>query len=218
YILERDSINFGGALGTSSNYSLEDTGGEVGTGRGTSTNYTLEAGYQQSDGYISITSPSDVTLLPAITTLSGGVADGNAVWTVRTDNPTGYSLYIKAANSPALTSSGSSFANYTKSGSVPDFSWSVPSNTSEFGFTPSGADIAGDFVDNGTVCGQGASDNSGTCWDAITTSNVLIARKSGSNHPTGIGTTVYFRAEAGSSASQLLGSYSALITLTAIAL
>jgi hypothetical protein len=49
YQIERDSLNFGGGLGSSASYVLEDTLGEIGTGRFTSASYILKAGYQQFD-------------------------------------------------------------------------------------------------------------------------------------------------------------------------
>jgi len=218
YIIERDSINFAGTRSTSSNFLLEDTGGEVGTGRGTSTNYILNAGYQQSDGYISISAPSDVNLSPAINTLEGGTASGSTSWTVSTDNPTGYVLYVKASASPALQSGANSFSNYTPASSVPDYSWSVGSSVSEFGFTPEGIDIFSTYKDNGVSCGVGFSDTTSACWDSVTTSNKLIAKGSVSNHPSGTATTLRLQAQAGSSASQSAGSYSAGIIVTAIAI
>ncbi len=215
YLLERDSINFGGLLSSSTSYSLEDTLGEVGTGYSSSTNYLVSAGYQQAVYHIAISSPVDVTLLPAMNTLQGGIANGSAVWTVTTDNPGGYSLSIKADASPALRSGSNSFANYT---GAPDFIWSVSSSASAFGFTPEGADIATAYLDNGLACGVGALDTTLSCWDGVTTVDKTVATRAGANSPSGVGTTVRFRAEAGPSASQPAGSYSTLVTLTATAL
>lgn len=51
YRVEWDSINVGGnELGTSANFGLYDTIGEVGAGNSTSTNYQLRAGYRAEDG------------------------------------------------------------------------------------------------------------------------------------------------------------------------
>lgn len=188
------------------------------TGRGTSTNYALEAGYQQSDGYISLSTPSDVNLLPVITTLQGGAAYGSAVWTVTTDNPTGYTLYIKADSSPAMQSGANFFANYTPSGSLPDYTWTIGIGNSEFGFSPEGADIWSTYKDNGTACGVGTSDAVSACWDSITTTNKLVGKGISGNHPTGTNTTVRFEAEAEATANQAAGSYSAHIIVTAIAI
>jgi hypothetical protein len=202
YRIDRDSINFVGDLSTSTSYSLEDTGGEVGTGIGTSTNFLLNAGYQQNDGYITISTPADVTLLPNIDGAVGGQADGNTTWTVTTDNAT-------------MQSGGASFANYSSGTS---FGWSVGSSASEFGFTPEGTAVTSAYLDNGTSCGVGSSDASDACWDSITTSDKMIATQAISNHPNGTGTVVKFRAQAGSSANQAAGTYVAVITATALAI
>jgi hypothetical protein len=218
YRLERDSINFGGALSSSTNYSLEDTAGEIATGRSTSTNYSIEAGYQQTDVSISLTSAPDVTLLPTIVSLVGGSATGTASWTVTTDNPAGYTLGIRASTNPALSSGSSSFANYTPAAATPDFSWSVAASASEFGFTPEGSDLASAYKDNGSACGVGALDTNDACWDSIVLTDKTISQRASSNSPSGTQTSVLFMAEAGASAGIAAGAYSAVITVTASAL
>ena len=155
YQLERDSINFGGKLSTSTNYSEEDTLGEVGTGRLTSTSYILQAGYQQPNSYISITSPADVTLSPSIDGAVGGQADGSAGWNVTTDDSGGYTMTAQASTLPAMTSGANDFDDYSGS---PDFAWGVGAAVSEFGFSPEGTDIDSTFKDNGSVCSAGASE------------------------------------------------------------
>jgi len=218
YAIERDSINFAGRLSTSSSYGIEDTLGEAGSGRILSTNYQLEAGYQQTDYSISITSANDITLLPAIVSLGGGLATSAATWTVTTNNPLGYSLAVNAGTVPALKSANSSFSNYTSSGSGPDFLWSVSANSSEFGFSPEGLDIVSTYRDNGSACSLGSLDTVTSCWDSITASSKIVSRSTSANSPNGASTTLRFQAEAGANASQASGAYSAVITVTAIAL
>lgn len=214
YGLERDSINFAGVLSTSSSFGLEDTAGEVGTGYGTSTNYTLHAGYQQSLNFIAISAPADVALTPALTTLQGGTANGSVSWTVTTDSPGGYNLYVSAATAPALKSGANSFADYT--GGV-SFTWSVAATAAQFGFTPEGNDLYSTYKDDGGTCGVGSLDTTNACWDAFTASNKHIAQGL-FNSPTGATTTLRLRAEAGSSARQPAGTYSGTLTATALAL
>jgi hypothetical protein len=48
YRIQSDSVNFGGGLGSSDNYNIEDTAGELGTGYSNSGTYYSHAGYQQS--------------------------------------------------------------------------------------------------------------------------------------------------------------------------
>ncbi|MEK7478254.1 MAG: hypothetical protein AAB645_02720, partial [Patescibacteria group bacterium] len=102
------------------------------------------AGYQALffDAYLSITDAAAVTLLPAINGVGATTpAEGSTSWTVTTNNPAGYALYVKAAASPALISGANSFANYVPSYSYPDLDWSIPVSSASFGFSPTGNDI-----------------------------------------------------------------------------
>lgn len=217
YQLERDSINIGGLLSTTTNYTLEDTVGELASGTSSSASFFLKAGYQQMDAsYITITSPADLALTPAISEDTGGTANGNTSWTVTTNNPAGYTLSIRAASSPAMQSSSASFSDYTIS-SVADFTWSVGSSERKFGFTPEGSHITTRYKDNGSVCNiTSGSDTASACWDGLSTSNVVIAQSSQRNDTNGTATTVRFRAEAGSTNQPPDGNYSATVVLTAI--
>ena len=130
YLLKVSSINVGGHQQTSDNYIMRDTIGEISSGESTSNGYKLKAGYQQmaAEFYLSISSPPDVTMTPAIPGITGGTATGEATWTVITDNPAGYSLSVKASTSPAMKgqAQGDSFADYTPvNPAVPDYNWSV---------------------------------------------------------------------------------------------
>lgn len=220
YILERDSVNIGGEYSTSTNYRAEDTLGEVATGRATSTTYILNAGYQQlSASYISISSPSDVSLSPNIHPTNGGQSDGSATWTVITNSANGYSLSIKASQSPAMDqiSGSDSFADYTPAGASPDYDWAVSSGVYEFGYSPNGSNISSRWKNNGSACNVGSTITNLKCWDKHTTSNVLIASAASGNHPSGANTVVNFRAES-NAGSPSGGDYQATLTLTAVAL
>lgn len=217
YKIQFDSINVGGLISTSTVYQTNDTIGETTTGTSTSSTYEIRAGYRHmNESYIAISSPSNISMSPAIVS-SGGVGEGSASWTVTTDNIGGYILTIAASTDPALKSSSDNFANYSPIGGVPDFTWSVSSSASEFGFTPSGSHIASTYQDDGSSCATGASDTANACWDSITTSNKTVARSYVANQPSGTATTVKFRAEVGSARNQSAGSYSTTITATALA-
>lgn len=221
YRIQQDSINFGGTEDAgSANYKIRDTLGEVGTGFSSSDSYNLYAGYRQmNEVYLSINSPSDITLLPNIGGITGGVGDGSAVWTVITDNAAGYTLTIKASSSPALVSGDNFFTDYIPVGSNPDFAWSVAAADSEFGFTPEGSDIVQKYMDDtSTNCNAGSSDTPNVCWYGLSTSAETIAQSSSANHPSGTATTIKFRAESGSSHVQMEGTYTATTTVTALAL
>jgi hypothetical protein len=222
YRIDSDSVNSGGLdISSSTNYGLLDTVGEVGTGFSSSTNYNIYAGYRQSisaSSTISITAPANVAL-GNINGLIGGSATGSAAWQVTTDAPAGYVLYIKASTNPAMSGTNGFFANYTQAGSDPDFTFSIASTDSEFGFSPEGSDVVSFFKDNGSICNSGSSETADKCWAPITTSDLDIATSPSSNFPTGSTTTVKFQAAVGTSKIQESGSdYSATITVTAITL
>jgi hypothetical protein len=219
YKIVIDDISIGGRYSTSTTFILEDTLGETGTGNSTSTNYSMNAGYQQMyTSYISITSPSPVTM-PPLAGLGGGISTSSLGWTVITDNPAGYVLSVQSTSSPALKGSGgASFADYTPSGGSPDFAFSIAAASSAFGFSPEGADIVSRYKDNGSLCNTGSGNTADACWDPFSTSSTNISQSTASNHPYGALTTIKIRAQIGSSKIQDSGTYNATITATAITL
>ena len=220
YTIQSDSINFGGGRASSTSYVMEDTFGEIATGVSTSSSYNLYAGYQQMyETYISMTSVADVTLTPAIGGVTGGTANGSTTVTVTTDSVAGYELSIKASSSPALSSVLDNFSDYTTATTgVPDFVFTIPATSSEFGFSPEGVDIYSKYKDNGSLCNTGSGDTSDRCWESLSTTYELISKSTTANHPNGVQTTIKFRAQSGSSHIQIAGDYTATTTITAIAL
>ncbi len=217
YRIQADSLNLAGTSSNSASYRLEETVGETGTGLATSTNYTLSAGYQAMlASSISISVPADASL-PAIDTKAGGQGSGSLVWTVTTDNAAGYTLAVKASTNPALQAGSNSFLDYTPSGAVPDYRWSVAGSAAKFGFSPEGTDIDSRYRDNGSACGVGASNSSSTCWEGFSTTNRQVASASSANQPSGTAPPIKFLAEIGASATQAAGNYAATITATALA-
>jgi len=219
YAIESDSINVGGGLSTSTNFRLQDTAGEVATGESTSANYELRAGYQQmQEVFISISSASPVTLLPALGGITGGVASGSTAVLVVTDSPSGYQLTIQATGTPAMRSGANSIANYVPVGAVPDFLFITNPTDARFGYSPEGPDIVTRFRDSGSACGVAGSDTAARCWDGVSTTAVTIASKSSSNHPSGATTTIQFRVGLGGNIGVVPGVYVATTTLTALPL
>ncbi len=220
YILQSDSVNFGGGYATSTSYKIQDTLGEIGSGIYSSTTMIMNGGYQAMplDIYLAITSPANPTMSAAISGVSGGTSNGSSTWQVQTDNPAGYELSVKADTSPALTSGANSFADYTPSFSSPDYSWNTPATESRFGFSPEGDDILDKFLDNGVSCNVGVLDTADACWTGFSTTNQVISRSTSPNYPTGGSTTIKFKAQVGSSKTQQSGTYSANITVTAVTL
>lgn len=221
YKIQSDSVNFGGNLGESPSYTIEDTLGEVATGESSSASYNLKAGYQQMhEVFISMTSPADVTMSPSLAGLTGGTSNGSTATTITTDSAAGYQLMIKASSSPALAgnSSGDAISDYTPAGANPDFTFSVPAGAGEFGFTPEGTDIAQEYKDDGAACNTGSGDTADACWNALSTSNETISMRNSANTPSGVETVIKFRVMLATGNFQLEDTYTATSTLTALAL
>lgn len=220
YLIEADSINIGGTEdGTSTNYKLRDTIGEVGTGISSSANYQISAGYRSMlEAFISISSPGNITLTPSISGISGGTGTGSADFTVITDAAAGYTLMVQASTNPALQVGGDSFADYTPAGANPDYTWSVAATASEFGFSPEGTDVTSEYLDDGvSACGTGGVLNTtNKCWRGFATTNETVAQSAAANAPAGTDTTLLLQAEVGNNKIQPAGSYVATITVTAI--
>ena len=219
YQLQSDSINFAGGLSTSSSYSLESTAGEIGSGDSESASYQLRAGYQQmQEVFLSITEADDVTLLPGIGGLTGGTSNGSTSVVVLTDSPSGYELTISAESSPAMQNDPYTIADYVSTvDPVADFSFVTGATDAHFGFTPEGADIVAAFRDNGGACGVGSFDAALSCWQGLSTSEIVVAQ-GGSNQPAGATTTFNFRVGVGADAGVIMGTYIATTTLTAVPL
>jgi len=219
YQIQSDSLNIGGGISSSTNYSIESTVGEVGTGDTDSASYSLRAGYQQmQEVYIAMAMSSySVALSPSISGLTGGTANGSTTVTVKTDSLSGYQLTIKAGGSPAMQKGTDTIADYTPSGN-PDYAFTTGAADSHFGYTPEGADTVQRFLNSGATCNAGSSNDASSCWDGLSTTAVAIASATGSNHPTGVDTSIRFRVGVGGSVAQAPGVYTATTTLTALPL
>ena len=219
YQLQSDSINFGGGLSTSSNYSLESTAGEIATGESDSSSYSLRAGYQQmQEVFLSITEALDVTLLPALGGLTGGTSNGSTSVVVLTDSPSGYELTIAAESSPAMQNDSYTIADYVSTvDPVADFAFTTGTSDAHFGFSPEGSDVVAAFLDNTSACGVGSTDTPLSCWQGLSTTDIVVAR-GGANQPSGATTTLNFRVGIGSAAGVISGTYIATTTLTAVPL
>ena len=152
---------------------------------------------------ISIDSPADVALAPNIQ--ETGSATGSATWNVKTNNVNGWKLEVNASASPAMTSSGDSFADYTESTPGTPEVWSISSSDSAFGFGASGAYADSSFSGNKYLGFDG-------------TNRIQVAHRNSPADGSGDDSTVNFRAEVGSGHNQPDGTYTATITATATTL
>lgn len=219
YRMQSDSINFGGSQGTSTNFIMEDSLGETGTGISSSTHYYMSAGFEQIDGtyYLSMTAPISLAMLPNIPGLTGGSSSSTAEIGMVTDNPAGYSLIIQTTTNPALKSGANSFANYTLSSSIPDLDWQVGSSASEFGFNPSGTDVVTRYKNSAGQCDTGGgSSEIDKCWDVLTVAERIVSQTLASNYPDTSTTTIKFKAESGSLNKQPIGTYQTTVVVTGV--
>lgn len=218
YQIYSDSVNFGGGFSTSTSFLQEATFGEVATGRGTSTSYNLFAGYQQmQEVFLSLTNGSDVTLSPNIGGVTGGTSYGSSSVVAVTDSPSGYQLTIAASDAPAMRNATSSIPDYVPAGIAADTIFTTGDTDAHFGFSPFGVDVADRYLVAGGVCGSGSA-SSTACWDGLSTTTKIIANATGSNHPVGATTTIYFRVGVGSAVNQADGLYTATTTITMLSL
>lgn len=220
YTIQSDSINVGGGLSSSTNFTQESTVGESATGPSDSSTYALRAGYQQmQEVFVSLTTTGDVILSPDLAGITGGTANGSTTVTVVTDSPSGYQLLIAAENEPAMQrNGGGGVIDDYDAGADPDFSFLTSGSDAHLGFTPEGADITQAFRDDGSVCNSGSLDTAFSCWDGLSTTTQAIAESTGANHPAGASTTLHFRVGIGSTAGVIAGVYSATTTVTALPL
>ena len=221
YSLERDSVNSGGVDGSvSTNYSLDDTVGEMATGVVSSENYEIHAGYRQmEEATIALSSPGNIDM-GSLRGIVEDTADGSGAWIATTDSSGGYELSIRTSQTPAMQQVGGSadLSDYTPAGADPDFEFSIDSTTAAFGYSIEGDDTAERFRDNGSSCNTGSQVTADRCWDGLATSDAVIAASSGANHPDGTETTVKLRAMNGEDHLLPAATYEATIIITAVAL
>lgn len=220
YQIQSDSINVGGGLGTSANYTLEDTVGEVATGPIDSANFSLRGGYQQmQEVFISMTAPGNVVMDTTIPGLTGGIANGSTTVAVVTDSPAGYQMTIAASAAPAMRKGVDTIADYVPVASPnADFSFTTNSSQVHFGFSPTGVNVVSAFRNNGSACGIGSLSTPLRCWRGLATSSIEIVRSQAANQPNGATTTLQFRVGHGGGVAVPAGSYVATTTLTALPL
>ena len=217
YRLEKDSINIGGTEnGSSENYKLRDTLGEIGTGTSTSENFIMNAGYRQMDEtYLAMAVADDINLSPNLGGLTGGQADGSGIWNVKTDSAAGYSLSLKASSTPALHSGDNFLADYTPATpGTPDRVWNLDGANSEFGFSPYNAlSQPAKFKNDASVCSAGNTVTDGACWYGFSTSYETVAYKTSRTALEGEDTKINFKAEI--DGFQTAGTYQAQVVVTA---
>lgn len=217
YKMEQDSVNFGGTENAASeNYRLRDTLGEIATGTSSSESYLMASGYRMMDEtYLAMTVAGAVSMSPDIGAPDRVQSNGSGVWNVKTDSAAGYTLSVRAAESPALRYADYFFADYSPALSgTPDYSWN-PGAASEFGYSVYNQESQpSKFMDNGANCSAGAGVTDGVCWYGFSTADEIVAYKTSRTEPAGEDTKINFRAEI--KGRQQNGFYAARLTATAV--
>jgi hypothetical protein len=173
------------------------------------------------------TAPNDVVMAPSLQGLTGGTSYGTSTVAITTNNVTGYNMTIAFATATAMQGENitSDINNYTPTvGGTPDFNFSVPAGTAEFGYTIDSVTTPGDidarFKDNGSACNTGSGTLIGKCWygAANATTPVTLINRPNATPGTGATSTIVFRVGVGANPVPALqqGFYTATATLTVL--
>lgn len=176
-------------------------------------------------GEVSLSDCGNIDMDPQIGGIVGGVGTGTTTCNVATSNSTGYNLSLSASSTPperTLRTSSYYFNDYdyqaSDATSSPNFTWSIPGDSSEFGYTVEGSQtiIQAKFKDTGTICNAGTLQTAYRCWHNASSTNETIGYY---NAPvaTATTTTIGFRAEVSTTGVfvQQAGNYTATIGITA---
>lgn len=222
YQVQYDSVNVGGAQSSSSNFGSEDSLGESATGVSSSSNFGIEAGFQRlGHTVVYLSDAGNVSMSPNLG-LSENTSVGSVTWNVITDSSTGYQLLVKTSSNPAMIDTGNpsnTFDDYSENTPGTPETWSVDSNTIQFGFSAVGVDVLNDYdSDSETSCeSSGGLGGSSLKYEGLSLTNVNIAQGSGSTGALGSDTTICFAAEQ-DGVFAAPGNYQAQITGTVIAI
>jgi len=132
YKIDADSLNSGGALGSSASFMLGDTLGEFVAGEGASNSYKTQDGFwQMVNTYLTLTVDSNTKNLGSL--LPGSPITGQTTVTVTTDAWNGYSLNVSEDHPMQHTDTVTEIDDYSGSINTPTL-WEAPNNLG-FGFT-----------------------------------------------------------------------------------
>ncbi len=166
------------------------------------------------DSGITITSPSDATMSPNLG-VAANSSIGNTTWNVKTNDPDGYTLTLRASTTPAMQASGGLYiADYTPATPGTPDTWSVPSGSVEFGYSAYGTDVNTSTWGTGSSCGAAGTPSGTQKYNGFSTTTFTVATRSATTTTSGIDTNVCFAAEQ-DTVYAAAGTYTALITATA---
>jgi len=201
YKINADSINAGGAPGSSATYKLNDTIGEIATGEGASGIYKMKAGFwYMVNTYLTLA--VDDTSKDLGTLISGTPVTGQTVVSVTTDSWNGYVLNVSKDHKMRHIADGSTTIDDHNGAIATPLLWQSPNNFG-FGFTI----ISGTNVD--AKWKDGPDYKYASFPDVATTAHSKPDYKSPVDE-----TTIGYKADVPS--SQKSGAYSCTVTYTAV--
>lgn len=166
------------------------------------------------DSGITITSPTDTTLAPNLG-VAANSAIGSTTWNVKTNDPDGYNLTVRASTTPALrTAGGIGIDNYTPAVPGTPDTWSVPSSSVEFGYSAYGTDVSTGTWGTGSSCGAAGVPSGTQKYNGFATTTFTVATRSATTTTTGVDTVVCYAVEQDTTYAAA-GVYTADITATA---
>ncbi len=168
------------------------------------------------DSGITITAPTDVTMVPNLGISANG-SIGTVVWNVKTNKATGYTLAVKGPTPlPTLKSGAYSIPDYTETVAGTPETWSVASGAVEFGYSAFGTDTTAITPSFGTGvnCGSAGTPLATLKYLGFLVTDKTVATRNTVTTPAGIDTTVCFAAQQNNIYASS-GVYTGNITATA---
>jgi len=215
YSIDSDVIGAFGDLGTSANFSVIDTGGEVGTGDLSSATFGVLSGFEAglSGGTISMDCPASVNMGSIVGTGKSNLAGNSITCNINTDSSGGYKLEWAAGSSVAMKSGSNEIAAYSPTVADTPEAWSVDPANSEWG-----AHLGANSTTKNTTLWGTADTYADGKWLNVDAAPVMIISKNSATSGAGDDEIIFFGSEIGANKFQPTGSYVTNITLTATTL
>lgn len=206
----------GGEAAKSTNYTLDDTIGEVNIGTGTSDAYDLGAGYRQTlETFLSLSCSPDPIDIGTIT--FSGQKTGSGTCIVITDAEAGYSLAWSITTGSGGTNTGhlisadeDTIAPFEPADEGVPEAWSVAVNDARWG-----GRLSSESTDTDAKWGV---DDVSDAWLNVGPASYTIVTRTTRTDPAGSIEILEFRSEIGAQKVQPAGEYNATATFTATAL
>lgn len=185
---------------------------------------------QTITGEISFATPaSDVTMSPAIASITGGTSTGATQVIVTTNETNGYTMDISFATGTDATAvmqgqnTSGKIQNYTQvTATDPDFDFAIAPGDAEFAYSVHASnsnDVDGTFLDNTSACGTGGTNATwNQCWMGPSTTPERIIDSAPNVPDSGSTSTIQFMLVVAPNPSPGVpaDTYNATATLTAV--